>query len=235
MLMTAARFWIAFSIWFAERENVICSGSGTLRARAFGHTPTMPRPFCGAAATDAVAVPCELVTGNCGVVFVLLVANSGWLLSSCASTSAISGLVAVTGGGVRAGSATSARQLYGVADSGSFGTLASGWASVPGCAYTSRSPSAAANARAWPRAITYPPAPLGPTCSAPNRLAIRAARVPGFAPTIQVLSAAATDAAVASPGSTIGGCGVAAADAAAGITRRAAAVSAARQTFMSPG
>src|SRR5262245_5503563 len=113
MLITAAPFWIAFSIWLADAEQVIWSGSGTLSARAFGQTPTMPTPFCGAAATDAVAVPCEFVTGNCGIVFVLLVANSGCVLSSCASTSAISGLVEVTGGGVSAGSATIARQLYG--------------------------------------------------------------------------------------------------------------------------
>src|SRR5215213_3120320 len=134
MLITAARFSIAFSIRSADREHVILSGSGRFSARAFGHTPTMPRPFTGAAATEAVAVPCEIVTGNCGTVFVLLLTSSGWVLSSCASTSAISGLVGVTGGGVSAGSATSARQLYGVADSGSFGTDASGSASVFGWA-----------------------------------------------------------------------------------------------------
>ena len=97
-------------------------GSGMLSARAFGHTPTMPRPLAGAAATEAVAVPCALATGKRWMVRVLLPANSVCACSSCVSISAISGLVGVTGGGVSAGSATTARQAFGGAESGSSGT-----------------------------------------------------------------------------------------------------------------
>ena len=119
MLITAAPLWIAVWIWLAEREQVIASGSGTLSARAPGHTPTIPTPLTGAAATEAVAVPCELVTANCGSVAVLPPANSGWLLSSWASTSAISGLVGRHGRRGEGRVGDDARQASGGTDSGS--------------------------------------------------------------------------------------------------------------------
>ncbi len=64
MLITAAPAWIAWPIAFADAEQLISPSvpgtvwSGTLSARAPGQTPRMPIPFCGAAATEAVAVPC---------------------------------------------------------------------------------------------------------------------------------------------------------------------------------
>ena len=51
-----------------SRQVMLAAGSGTFSARAPGHTPTMPTPLTGAAATEAVAVPWELVTGNCSIV-----------------------------------------------------------------------------------------------------------------------------------------------------------------------
>ena len=63
----------------------------------------------------AVAVPCESVTGVPGSVAIVTdrPVHSGWVRSAAASTSAISGLSGVTGGGVSAGSATFARQSLG--------------------------------------------------------------------------------------------------------------------------
>ncbi len=151
MLITAAPCSIAVAIWFVERRQVISSGSGTLSARAPGQTPRIPMPLAGAAAIDAVAVPCESVTGNRGSVVVLPPCHSACAGSSWTSTSAISGLAAgSTAGGTSDGSATTSRQLSGAADSGSGGTARCGSASVFGCAYTSRPrrSSAAANARA---------------------------------------------------------------------------------------
>src|SRR5689334_6871163 len=110
MLMTDAPASIAVAIWSPEAEQVIVLGSGTLSARAPGQTPTKPRPLTGAAATDAVAVPCAIVTGYLGIVVMWPPTNSGCGAYSWASTSAISGLADVTAGGVSAGSATSARQ-----------------------------------------------------------------------------------------------------------------------------
>jgi hypothetical protein len=110
MLITAAPRWIAVWIWFAERAQVIASGNGTLSARAPGHTPAMPTPLMGATATEAVAVPCASVTANCEIVAVFPPCHSGCVMSSCASTSAIRGLSAATGGGVSAGSTTRVRQ-----------------------------------------------------------------------------------------------------------------------------
>src|SRR3954469_5122851 len=110
MLITAAPASIATAICFAAVSHGMSGGSGTLSARAPGHTPTIPTPLTGAAATDAVAVPCAIVTGYCEIVVVLPPANSGWLGSSWASTSAIRVLVGVTAGIGSAASATIERQ-----------------------------------------------------------------------------------------------------------------------------
>src|SRR4051812_35784740 len=100
--------------------------SGTLSVRAPGQTPRMPTPLCGAEATAAVAVPCGLVIGVPGSVLKFgSPVHSGWLGSAAASTSAIRGLVGVTGGGSGAAEATCARQSFGGPDSGSLGTLSS--------------------------------------------------------------------------------------------------------------
>ena len=155
MLITAARSSIALAICSVEREHVISAGSGTLSARAPGQTPTMPRPLAGAAATEAVAVPCELATGNWTRASVLPPSNSGCVLSSWASTSAMSGLAGVTAGGASAGSTTQSRQSSGGTDRGSWAKARwCGTASVSGWAYTSRSrrSSALAKARARGRA-----------------------------------------------------------------------------------
>ena len=45
-------------------QDTLSPGSGTLTARMPGQTPTMPWPFCGAAATAVVAVPCRLETNS---------------------------------------------------------------------------------------------------------------------------------------------------------------------------
>src|SRR3954454_16564980 len=120
MLITEAPLATACSIASPDAAHVISPSvpgevfSGTLSARAPGHTPRMPVPFCGAAATDSVAVPCELSTGVPGVVLTFgSPAHSGCVMSAAASTSAISGLCGVTGGGGSDGSATTARQLLG--------------------------------------------------------------------------------------------------------------------------
>src|SRR3954467_4585823 len=130
MLITDAPFWTALAIASPDASQVISPSvpgtvaSGTLSARAPGQRPRMPIPFCGAAATDIIAVPCESVTGVPGSVATLgSPVHSGCVMSAAASTSAISGLWGVTGGGVSEGSATVARQLLGGPESGSSGTL----------------------------------------------------------------------------------------------------------------
>src|SRR6476646_3877194 len=115
MLITAAPSAIAWAIALPEAAQVKLSlslapavDSGTLTARAPGQTPRIPIPFCGAAATAAVAVPWRFVTGVPGAAEVKFGSpvHSGCVMSAAASTSAISGLVGVTGGGVSDGSAT---------------------------------------------------------------------------------------------------------------------------------
>src|SRR5918998_3085758 len=129
MLITAAPLATAAAIALPEAEHVISRlgpgtvASGTLSARARGHTPTIPIPFCGAAATDCVAVPWEFVTGVPAIVVAHgLPVHSGCVTSEAASTSAISGLSGVTGGGISSGAATLARHALGGTDSGSSGT-----------------------------------------------------------------------------------------------------------------
>jgi hypothetical protein len=134
MLITAAPSSIARKICRAERSQPIGAASGTFSARAPGQTPRMPWPLAGAAATAAVAVPCNSVSGTPPSVRVLPPANSGWVSSRRASMSAISGLLAVTGGGASAGLATAARQSFGGAESGSSATAWRGSASVLGWA-----------------------------------------------------------------------------------------------------
>src|SRR3954447_8120802 len=126
MLITEAPAATAWPIALPEAAQVISPSvpgtvsSGTLSVRALGQTPTMPIPFCGAEATEAVAVPCRLVTGMPGIVAMFgSPVHSECATSAAASTSAISGLVGVTGGGVRAGAATMSRQLFGGPLSGS--------------------------------------------------------------------------------------------------------------------
>src|SRR3954449_1536491 len=126
MLITDAPFWTALAIASPDASQVISPSvpgtvaSGTLSARAPGQTPRMPIPFSGAAATDIVAVPCAAVTGVPGTVATFgSPVHSGCVMSAAASTSAISGLWAVTGGGDSAGSATVRRQSLGAAESGS--------------------------------------------------------------------------------------------------------------------
>src|SRR4051794_30932314 len=106
MLITPAPAAIARAIAWPDAEQVKLSlsdapavDSGTLSARAPGQTPRMPTPLAGAAATEAVAVPCRLVTGwpPSDVKFGSFV-HSGCVVSAAASTSAISGLAGVTGG-----------------------------------------------------------------------------------------------------------------------------------------
>src|SRR3954451_15315918 len=105
MLITAAPLSTALPIASAEAAQLISPSvpgtvrSGTFSARAPGQTPRIPTAFAGAAATDAVAVPCRLVTGVPGrvVKFGSLV-PSWYVVSAAASTSAIRGLCGVTGG-----------------------------------------------------------------------------------------------------------------------------------------
>ena len=103
MLITAAPCSIARAMPVTELAQRISFGSETLSARMPGQTPRMPRSFLGAAATAAVSVPCALSIGKPPSVERLPPANSGWLTSAVESTSASSGLVAVTGGGTRLG------------------------------------------------------------------------------------------------------------------------------------
>src|SRR5690349_3909912 len=129
MLITAAPAATALPIASPDAAQVMppsgtpgVVASGTLSARAPGHTPRMPTPFCGAAATAAVAVPCALVTGVPGSVENAEPAHSGCAGSAAASTSAISGLSGVTGGGAVAGETTAERHAFGGTESGSSGT-----------------------------------------------------------------------------------------------------------------
>src|SRR4051795_2792878 len=129
MLITAAPVLTASSMPSPEAAQVISPSvlgtvsSGTLIARAPGQTPRMPTPLRGAAATDAVAVPWELVTWWPGSVEKKRSpAHSPCVTSAAASTSAIIGEVSVTGGGAIAGSTTLLRQALGGPDSGSSGT-----------------------------------------------------------------------------------------------------------------
>ena len=126
MLITAAPARRAALIWRAESEQRISAGRATLSARAPGKTPRLPTPLAAAAATAAVAVPWKSVSDWPPVVVMLPVANSGWVMSSWESTSAISGLDGVTAGGASAGSTTRSRQGE-AADSGSG---AGAWARV---------------------------------------------------------------------------------------------------------
>src|SRR3954454_5450742 len=147
----ASMRWIASAMPAADCAQLMPVGlaARTLSARAPGQTPRMPMPFCGAAATAAVAVPC---TSNGAIAPVVenrvSWVHSGCVGSACVSTRAISGLLRVTGGGLMLGDTTTDRQALGVLDSGSSVTL-----SVLACAYTSRwrERSAAANARARAR------------------------------------------------------------------------------------
>src|SRR4051794_39942097 len=105
MLMTDAPAWIASPIASPEAAQLKLSDpldvwSATFSARAPGQTPRMPTPLAGAAATEAVAVPWRFVTGRAGVVAKFWSpVHSLCVASAAASTSAISGLVGVTGGG----------------------------------------------------------------------------------------------------------------------------------------
>src|SRR6478736_1380528 len=122
MLITAAPVLTASSMPSPEAAQVISPSvlgtvsSGTLSARALGHTPRMPTPFSGAAATAAVAVPCELVTGTPGMVLKFPPAHSGCVASAAASTNAIRGLVGTTAGGMNVRGATFARHAFGGLD-----------------------------------------------------------------------------------------------------------------------
>src|SRR6478752_2424385 len=129
MLITAAPVLTAASIASPDAAQVISPSvpgmvdRGTLTARALGHTPRTAIPFNGAAATEAVAVPCSLVTAWPGSVEKKRSpVHSGWVTSAAASTSAISGEVSVTGGGATVGATTFLRQSLGAEDSGSSGT-----------------------------------------------------------------------------------------------------------------
>ncbi len=129
MLITAAPAATACAIPSPEASQVISPlvpgtvASGTLSVRAPGQTPMMPIPFCGAEATEAVAVPCESVTARPGTVAMFGSPVHSWCVTSAAaSTSAISGLSGATGGGVSEGAATLARQSLGGPESGSSGT-----------------------------------------------------------------------------------------------------------------
>src|SRR5215213_7324371 len=100
MLITAARALVAAAIWRAESEHRMVGGSETLSARAPGQTPRLLTPLAAAATTAAVAVPWKSISGCPPVVWMFgEAASSGVVRSSWESTSAISGLDAVTAGG----------------------------------------------------------------------------------------------------------------------------------------
>ena len=122
MLITEAPCWIARAMPATEFAHAISFGSETLTSRMPGHTPRMPRSFLGAPATAAVSVPCPLESGKPPMDWRWAPWNSGWLTSAVASTSASSGLVAVTGGGTSLGSTIAARQAA-RASSGSGGGI----------------------------------------------------------------------------------------------------------------
>src|SRR3954468_23877870 len=110
---TDSIFRMAARMPFDESEQLMCSASdsGELTARAPGHTPVMPMPLTGAAATAAVAVPCALLSGRWPSELKFgSCLHSRWLVSACASTSAINGLCAVTVGGLRPEDTTNGRQ-----------------------------------------------------------------------------------------------------------------------------
>src|SRR3954470_15062962 len=122
MLIEAAPALIAAVICSTRSLHLSFPDTGRLSARAPGQRPTIPVPLTGAAATEAVAVPWAIVTGSFAIVVVLLPTNSGCVWSSWVSTSAISGLVGVTGNGSTGTPAvTIARQSYGFPVSGSAG------------------------------------------------------------------------------------------------------------------
>src|SRR3954452_15829297 len=105
MLITDAPDSTAWAIASPEASQVIAPSvpgtvlSGTLTARAPGQTPRIPTPFCGATATDIVAVPCGFSSGNPPRLDTFgSPVHSVWVMSAAASTSAISGLWGVTGG-----------------------------------------------------------------------------------------------------------------------------------------
>ena len=186
----------------AESEQRMTVGSGTLRARAPGQTPSVPTPLAGAAATSAVAVPWRSVSGW-PASDVMFGPRSGWAGSSWESTSAISGLWGPTGGGTWPPTTWSRHQASG--ESGSSAGACARRLSRSGSAYASspRARSAAASRVARPRATSHERPAIG---SAPWARAIRpAARDPVRTPTIQLRRSALAAAAEASPGSTTPG------------------------------
>ena len=126
-----------------------------------GQIPSIPRPFVGAAATAAVAVPCSSWTGCAPTELIRPPTNSGWLSSSLESISASFGLEAVTAGGSSPSSTTAGRHLVLLVNGSS--PVARGRLRMFGSANLSRPRrrSAAANARAVRRGTTW--APTDPT------------------------------------------------------------------------
>ncbi len=172
MLITAAPAASDAAMPRAESEQRITAGSGTLRARAPGQTPSVPTPLAGAAATSAVAVPWRSVSGwpESDVMFG---PRSGWAGSSWESTSAISGLWGPTGGGTWPPTTWSRHQASG--ESGSSAGACARRLSRSGSAYASspRARSAAASRVARSRATSHERPAIG---SAPWARAIRPRR-----------------------------------------------------------
>src|SRR3954462_1587529 len=146
MLITDAPAAIALAIAAPDAAQLVSPSvpavvrSGPFRASAPGHTPRMPMPLAGAAATAAVAVPCRLSTGVPGIVVKFgSPVHSGCVTSAAASTRAMSGLCGDTTGGVGDGSATCARQALGGPDKGSLAPCLV-CSSTFGWAYASRPP-----------------------------------------------------------------------------------------------
>ena len=84
-----------------------------IRSLAWGYTPTIPRPFSGAAASDATAVPWYSTSDSVSRWVLRIVvfgrpANSEWLVSSPVST-IVSGLPGP--GGVTRSAPISGRQV----------------------------------------------------------------------------------------------------------------------------
>src|SRR4051812_27574098 len=132
MLTTAAPAATASEICRAESAQEISVGSGRLSARASGQIPMKPTPFCGAAATVAVAVPWKSVSGRPPVLVVLEPTTSGWPTSSWESTNAISGLVGPTGGAAAPATTASRQPACGTTVSGSGAGAGTGVASGGG-------------------------------------------------------------------------------------------------------
>ena len=132
MLMTAAPALIDCEMPRADCAHVmrLPSGSGTFSARAPGQMPSVPTPLAGAAATVAVAVPWELASCAPPSVAMFEPATSGWLTSSCVSTSAISGLVGATGGGTAPSTTASRQRANGDSGSGAWVARASRFGSA---------------------------------------------------------------------------------------------------------